>query len=242
LPAGGTYLGVLVLTQSAEENAFPRLASSLQGGRIPDWKLEAVEERDSILAIRSDGVRLLLVAGVQLVTTEGLEVLGVAASPEPCEKRPLEETLELVRDAGGLPILAWGFGKWWGRRAKVVLEALRTEDPSGLFVSDSGVRPNLSTRPRLLQLSRKLGFRNLPGTDLFPVAGDEQRAGSFGSYVPMRLSSGTPLADLLDQLRSAGTDPKMYGRGLSCRRFLRFQASALWKKHAPEILKVAPFC
>lgn len=226
--------GVLVLTQAPGEDSFSRLQQALQGGSVPEWKLTETDESISFLAERSDGTRLLFVAGVQLVSREGLEALGIGTFSVPSRRLSLRRSLRSIREAGGLAVLPWGFGKWWARRGRVVLDTLESESPSDLFVADSGVRPQLSPRPRLLILSERLGFRTLPGSDPLPVGGEESRPGSFGSLVATHLPAAKPATHLIDQLNGEATLPRPFGGGTSFPQFVRLQSVMLWRKHLPS--------
>ena len=136
--------GVLVLTQAHGEDSFSRLQQALQSRSVPDWELRETDESISFYAVRTDGSRLLIVAGTQVVSREGLEALGIGTVSEASRQVPLREGLRSIREAGGLAVIPWGFGKWWARRGSVVAEALESESPSDLFVADSGVRPRPS--------------------------------------------------------------------------------------------------
>ena len=71
------------------------------------------------------GQTLYVIAGRQIITRERLEVLALCTAKEFADGEEVETVLDKVRRAGGLPVLPWGAGKWWGTRGRIVTELLR---------------------------------------------------------------------------------------------------------------------
>lgn len=135
--------------------------------------LEGVEESESRLLgrWRDGGVPVVFYRGAQLVSEENLELLVIGASPD-TGKLPamVDEALAL----GSVVLLPWGFGKWRGARGQVV-EAVLANPRPGLFVSDSGTRPNSGLGASLLQgvFERVARYKRLDGSDPLPMPEEE---------------------------------------------------------------------
>ena len=127
--------------------------------------------------------RLLLFAGRQIATAEGLEILSLVNDREVPDALPFPEAAARVLDTGGIPVLPWAPGKWSGSRHAIVRQAIVSLAPRGLLLCDSSIRPAFFPEPSLFHLARRLGVPIVAGTDPFPVAGEETLAGSYGSLL-----------------------------------------------------------
>lgn len=72
------------------------------------WLLTPTLEDRSLSARRQDGQTMILVAGRQLTTREGLEVLAIGTRTPLADGLPLDETLARIRAADAVPVLPWG--------------------------------------------------------------------------------------------------------------------------------------
>ena len=173
-------------------------------------------------AVRASGERMVIVAGRQIVTRERLEVLALGKDLEIPDGLSMADTLEQVRESGALPVLPWGFGKWWGRRGSQV-ESVLQEDRE-LFLGDSAGRLEGGIAPRLFRQAREIGIRLLPGTDPLPFSSHAGRAGSYGFRLPGAADEHRPATDLLRRIRQAG-QPRTFGRRAGLVRFLKDQTA-----------------
>lgn len=213
--AGQAGTGYLLLTESAGVHWFRRWRGGLKTG---GWRFELTMEEESLLAVNGVGERLVLVAGRQIVVRERLEVLALGKDLELPDGLTLRETLERVREIGALPVLPWGFGKWWGRRGAVVAETL--DQDGELFLGDNGGR--LGREPALFQQARRLGIRLLPGSDPLPFSRHEGLAGSYGFMLTHAVDLDRPAETLVRRIRESG-QPRVFGRRAGLPRFLRDQ-------------------
>jgi hypothetical protein len=188
------------------------------------WRLEQTGEAMSVVARREEEM-LVLVAGRQLVSTEGLEVLALATDAKFLIQRPLRELVEQVRVAGGVPVVPWGFGKWWGRRGRVLMELLGRAGDDPLFMGDSGCRPAGAREHAAFRAARQSGVPVLAGTDPLPLAGQVRRIGAFGVVMPALLEGARPGAQIGGFLRALGQTPEFYGRRDSALSFMVSQVS-----------------
>jgi hypothetical protein len=158
---------------------------------MSNWMLRSTAEPSSLLAARGPRI-LFVIAGRQLITAENLEVLALATTDSFPERMPMKETVRAVADVGGIPVIPWGVGKWFGRRGAVVKRLLQEEDYPALFLGDSGNRPTFWPTPSNLKRARENSIRVLPGTDPLPFASESTRVGSFGFAVRGQLNKEYP--------------------------------------------------
>jgi hypothetical protein len=111
---------VLVLTERLDCDAFGDLFS----GKISpsdSYKIEHTAE-DCSLKITSKELQssLYLIAGQQVNTIEKLELLAFGCPNKIPAKLSWQATFELIRAAGGIPIINWAPGKWWFKRGQLI--------------------------------------------------------------------------------------------------------------------------
>jgi len=216
-------LGVLLFTESAGENAFRRFHAEA-GDRLPaGWQFLRTGESLSLLAVRDGEIRLLLVAGRQVVTSERLEILALGCDSDIPDGSTFERALRDVRRAEALPVLPWGLGKWWFRRGRIAADIVERQDPGDFFLGDNAGRPYGSPRPALFARAESRRIKILPGTDPFPFPDHVGRAGSYGFVLAHALGRETPAQDLKAALRSDDAQLRPYGRGEALFGFVRDQ-------------------
>ncbi|HET7313791.1 hypothetical protein [Salinisphaera sp.] len=222
--------GMLLFTHAAGDDAF----GGLRTGSVGHWSLSATQEPISMRAHRDEAPPLTLVAGRQIATAEGLEVLALGAAGPFADHEPMETTIDAVRAQDGIPVLPWGFGKWWRRRGAIVqrLAADRARFPL-LFLGDSAGRPRIAPRPRLLAQAERLGRAVLPGTDPLPISGEENKAGRLIFRVERELDTERPFADLMHWLKHRDISPPAFGVYEGTRTFIRRQIEMQLRKRWP---------
>ncbi len=206
-----TTPGCLLLAEARGEQWFRRCRDAAGGPAAGGWTLAATAEEGS-LVVRRDWDRLFLIAGRQIVTREGIEVLALATAAELADGLPLAGVLEWANAAGALAVLPWGFGKWWGARGTAVRQALGRHAGEPLYLGDSGGRPRGLPAPRLLREAAGRGIRVLPGSDPLPLPGEERRVGSYGFVLRGAFDEHRPAASLRRLVPAAAGQPPSYGR------------------------------
>lgn len=162
------------LTERYDEQALAAVATGL-----PGWSAEELER--GLWHLRHERAPdLYLVAGRQVATSERLEVLGLGLHGRVEEGRTVEETVRTVRDAGGLPVLTWAFGKWAGTRGRMVRTLLQRMGPGDVLLGDTSLRPAEWPEGALLRRARARGFVVLAGSDALPMASEERYLGRYG--------------------------------------------------------------
>ena len=176
---GLDWLGCLLLTETAGADVFAGLKVRT-GTCAGAWRFRPTAEDCSLIACREGEQPLVLVAGRQIVSAERIEVLALGATAALPDGKTLAQTLAMVRAAGALAVLPWGFGKWLGRRGRLVAEQIAAARPGDLFPGDNGGRLALSLRPRLFALAEARGLAVLPGSDPLPLPQEVAKVARYG--------------------------------------------------------------
>lgn len=226
---GSRFLGVVVLADHARAEGFTRLSSLctsevesesalLKGG----WRIRKTRESNSLIASRSGCRALVVVAGRQVRTREGLEVIAVGTRHAFSDGQPLDILLPHVAEVGAVPVIPWGLGKWLASRGRHVRRILKERTHPSVFIGDNGNRLASWPRPHLFRVAELQGIRNLPGSDSFPLPGEHAFSGSCGAILWGHLDPDEPARSLLDLLRNEH-EWERYGEYAPVRRFLRNQ-------------------
>lgn len=211
-------IGILLLAEVKGVNAFAQLVEQQQqlNQQLSGWEISSTHEAISLRLTHTSGQTLLIMAGRQVVTQEGIEVLALMTDGMLADGLSLEKTLIEAIAANGLPVLPWGVGKWLGKRGKLVQAGLAS-DPDTLFAGDNGGRPSFWPLPGFCK-------RQLPGTDPLPLSYEVERPGSFGFLTQACLNWDTPGECLKQVLSCPQPDIQPYGRAQSPWRFLKNQS------------------
>ena len=161
-------------------------------------------------------------AGRQLVSREGLEVLALLCRADFRDGETAAVLVDQVRAAGGIPVLPWGFGKWLGKRGRILEELCNHRDRS-FFLGDNGGRPSLLPLARPLRRVVRDGGRLVSGSDPLPLAGEEERVGAYGIRIDADLDPAEPARGLRALLSDDAVACAGYGLPLGTGRFLANQ-------------------
>ncbi len=235
------FSACLLLTETRDAGWFRRSREvSDTKGR---WTFLSTGEESSLWALNPaqspTGERLLLIAGRQIATREGLEVLALGHDLDVPDGLPLDEVLDRVRESGALPVLPWGFGKWWGSRGARVDAALRERQGLELFLGDNAGRLGVAGPPRLFREARERGVPVLPGSDPLPFPRHAGRAGSYGFVLEGALDERRPAESLLARIRGLDGPPRVFGRCAGPLQFLRDQVAMQWRRRSAASPRVA---
>lgn len=203
--------GVLLLTETATEGAFARLAAR----KTASWGCEQPEETALILRW-PDRPPLVVIAGRQFQSAERIEVLGIGTRAPGRDGAPLAQLLETLIAEEVPAILPWGVGKWLGRRGEIVAEIVAARP--GLLLGDNAGRPAGWPDPALFA-----DHVVLPGTDPLPRRGAEAGIGRYGFVLDGPLDLAQPASDLRRRLATLKTSPDPFGRRVSTLRALTDQ-------------------
>jgi hypothetical protein len=220
--------GVLMLAEMHGIHWFDSIGEDL--ALPPQWQLQRLpQDPVSAQAVSGDYV-LSIVAGRQVVTAEGIEVLTLGTRGTVQDKLSLSDTLAAAAATKALVVLPWGAGKWLGARGKLVKETIDAHSQPPLFAGDNGGRPVFWPEPAVFAAARRKGRPVLSGTDPLPLPAEEQRVGSFGFWVDGAVSTVSPGTELCEKLTVA--DPRSvhaFGPLQNPLRFVRNQAALRMK-------------
>lgn len=219
------FLPILFLTETQSDHYFEFLYQMAQqgGGSIPGWMVNLTGESCSVCVTSATGQQMLLIAGSQIVVEENLEVLALATSERIPDGLPLQKVINKVNDNGGLPVIPWGFGKWIGRRGKILEALLQSNEFPTLFLGDNAGRPSFWKNSPYFKQAVAKQIKILPGTDPLPFASETNRAGRFGFWTHGSLDPQYPAKHLKQILLDPSTQLQAYGALENPLRFVRNQ-------------------
>jgi hypothetical protein len=215
--------GCLAFTESAWDHHFQAFREHANRLAPPRWRFEHTKEDFSLIANRDDGTSMIMLAGRQLVTADGLEVLAIGTAKEFADGLDTREAIAAVQDSGALAVLPWGFGKWWFKRGSLAEEIIDTAERKAFFVGDNGGRPTLSSQPSLFRRARQRGIRVLPGSDPLPFSSQSATVGSFGFVLAGHLDEHQPGESIKAAILKHDGEFQHFGRGESLISFCRQQ-------------------
>ena len=223
------FTGILLLTETSKDKWFERLtdyADNKDGNgnkAIGDWAFRHTDENCSLYARGGKNQGLFLIAGRQIVTAEKLEVLALATDKSLKDGAPIEQAIQSIQDMGAIPVIPYGFGKWIGRRGKILRDLLKKTERTKLFLGDNGGRAKFLPRSSYFKQAEKKGIRVLPGSDPLPFPFECQRAGSFGFSAEGAVSTTHPARDIISILLDSTITFQSYGQPEPFLRFFRNQ-------------------
>jgi len=234
-----SFAGVLLLTESQDENGFNRLLAQVEqkegkrSGAATIWTGQTTGEPTSARFTAGNRAPILVVAGRQIPTQERLEVLAVGTRRKFKEGRPIRTVIQEVAQVGALPVVPWGAGKWVGKRGRLVDELVGSSDLPLFFLGDSGNRPRFWPYPVQFRRAEEEGIGVLSGSDPLPVPGEARRVGSFGSVLRGgldALDSDEPASGLKRTLMAPATSLSPFGAPEALSRFVRNQLKMQFRK------------
>lgn len=219
------FQAVLFLTETSNENYFEQLRQSAQNGENPieGWSIRLTEEDCSLCIAHPEEQEIFIIAGSQIIVEEDLEVLALATTKRLPDGLPLAKVIHEVIHNEGIPIIPWGFGKWMGRRGKILSRLLRDNRFPILFLGDNSGRPSFWSYPPHFTQAEIQQIRILPGTDPLPFPSEVDRPGRFGFSVQGSLDPQRPASGLKQLLLSPDIQLQAYGPLESPFQFFRNQ-------------------
>lgn len=208
----------LLLVETRADDAFGALARAAERDERIDaptlaWRVRVTREPQVLEVHRADGASLSIVGGYQIETRERVELLALGTRERVPDGEEFYATLAAVVAAGALAVAPWGFGKWWGARGRLLERALASaaRGELTLAVGDSGGRPALVGRPRLLRRAAAAGLPIVAGSDPLPLPSQDARVASYGFALTGLPVDALPWATLREHL-VRGAAPRPFGR------------------------------
>jgi hypothetical protein len=236
---------MMCLTETCGTTRFHALSDGARPGirgRAPadgDWVFFRGDDARSLIAVHGKYGELELVAGRQIVTAEKIEVLALGSLKQWDDGLPAAAVVQSVLEAGAIPVLPWGFGKWLGRRRRVIETLIEEFGEGTVYLGDNGGRSTILPIPPEFALARERGMRILPGSDPLPFNSECDRAGSYGfrvDHVPVRDFAWPDLCIMLQRGEGKLTP---FGSLESPLRFARNQLAMQYKTRVASRKKAA---
>ena len=193
-----------------------------KGERLPPNVQPETLDESAMRLLFPDGDRVVVLAGCQVACRERIEVLGLGCRVRIADGTAANDAVLQILAAGGIPVLAWGVGKWLFKRAGVVRELLAQFPPSKLLLGDTSLRPVFWPEPRPMRKERLAGRRVLAGSDPLPPAGEEDMAGRYFTLLDTHCPVTGTVAECIRQaLRDPSIPVQHAGHRNSLAEFLR---------------------
>jgi hypothetical protein len=232
------FTGILLLTETSVDNWFRHLSDYAEGKNIPlikkkyKWKIRHTSENNSLIVESEGSKKLLLIAGRQIATSEGLEILALSTVDNFKDGNPIKKLIADIKDKDGIPVIPWGFGKWLGRRGKILSDLMMEAEHNNFCLGDNGGRPKFLATPFHFKLAKKKGIRIFPGSDPLPFKAEYSRAGSYGFSIFESISFNYPWRDLKNILNKSELFINSYGSFENPFRFLHNQIAMQIRKRS----------
>lgn len=215
--------GCLMFTESQRADYFHRFADGWAIGDGP-WRMRPTAEEVAVAALRDGQPRMFLIAGRQIVTAEGIELLALGSLGLIPDGGSIRAVVRRVQEAAAIAVAPWGFGKWRGHRGAILRELIEVEGAGGFYLGDNGGRLRWSRPPRLFRMATAGGVLILPGSDPLPFRAQESYAGRYGSVLRGQVDLQHPL-ESIKRLLAQGGQPSFYGRREGLLNFVRYQVA-----------------
>ena len=156
---GNDAVNIMLMTETMAANYFDSLyqLADTKSQQYRGVTLYRTAEDCSLLVMLENGRKLFLIAGRQIVTAERLEVLALGTAQKFQDGEPIIEVIDKVKSLGALVVIPWGFGKWIGRRGKIVSKLLKDYDNRSFFLGDNSGRAAFLPTPQYLAFGQKRG-------------------------------------------------------------------------------------
>lgn len=224
------WCGVLMLAEMKTASWFEDMLAA-GTTRAGGWILRADPEDELVLRANAGEREILIVAGRQVATREGVEVLTLGTRTVVPDGLDLQDTLDQAARLGAVLVLPWGAGKWTGRRRQLVHDALMRQSPP-VQAGDSGGRPAFWPAQGDFAAATAKGL--VSGTDPLPLPGEIRRVGSVGCWMDAPLPHRRPAQWLCERLRTAtSTQLLPFGERLPAAQFVRSQVALRRARRGP---------
>ena len=173
----------LFLSERQGCNFFEQLMSGRLRPSGQNYSIEQSSEKNVLIVSDREGGQLYLIAGRQIVSRERLEVLALTADLNIPDGGNIHDLIRQIIAGGGVPVLPWAPGKWFGDRGEIVLSVFDSIPSHQLLVGDTSMRPLGWGEPAIMRYAERKGVKILAGTDPLPFAGQEDVVGSYGTLL-----------------------------------------------------------
>lgn len=218
------YQSALCLTESYGANIFEKLKKTAKNN-IPIGKYSLNLTNSSNVLKINNKHPLFIISGKQIITKENLEVLAIGLENEYDDGIRIEKVLSDVINSHCIPIIPWGFGKWIGKRKKILENLILNNEYFPIFLGDNGNRTWFLHKSRLFKIAQRKNIFNLQGSDPLPFSREVTKPGSYGIILDDCLDERNPFESLYQILIHTESQFQVYGKLESLLYFLKNQIS-----------------
>lgn len=181
LGQGEGVIAVVIVVDRSGQDSFARFRREAASFGL--WREAPAQPPDDVSEVGTiswEGKSLCVIRGVQYVSVEKIEVLGLGVARSVPDGAPASELIDLIRREDGVACLPWSPGKWLGQRGRVVSRLMKSFSPGSLTFGDIAIRSLCGPPSLLLRRAKRREFSILSGTDPLPRSDDTELVGSFG--------------------------------------------------------------
>jgi len=207
------YILIWLLTERSDCNFFKQVIDAPHKFGNDNIKFLPGDENEAILVEIEGKPMLYILAGRQIVTKEGLEILSLASTYYQKDKeKSIGEVINSIVNSGGIAALNWAPGKWFFSRGKVIKRVIEEYAPENLVICDTSLRNTLWPMPKLMIAAQKRGFKIIAGSDPLPFNSEEKYIGSYGFYLTGDFDINYPAKSLQLLLKQAQVNISFFGK------------------------------
>jgi hypothetical protein len=225
-PGDNNYQKVLLFTEGKDDDYFSRFKANGNIDKQSEYEFENTQEGCSIILSKNKHPLCYILAGRQIVTREKLEVLSVASNQKIEDGLPIKEVVKKLIDNKQIVVLAWGVGKWFFKRGKIIKDIIERYHSPYLFIGDNSARPSFWPTPKLYKLARENNIGNISGSDPLPFIKEQSRVGTYGFAIEGDFQPSKPAESFCRLLISNKTNMKLLGRQDNIFSFIKRQVKS----------------
>jgi len=233
-------IGCLVLTETSEDHFFREFREEALK-KIPAQKnqisFHPTSENYSLMVKKDGLMKLIVIAGRQVVTQEGIEVLALGCDSEFQDGMSILDTIKSVQEHGALAVLPWGFGKWNEKNVSVLFSLIESEKENSFFLGDTSARLCFLKEPSLFRFASSRGVPILAGSDPLPFSSHGKNAGRYGIVLKGKIDFEKPMTSMKYLLCHNKEQPQIYGRRENILNFCYFQTAMQIRKRFRKIVR-----
>ncbi|NQT25501.1 hypothetical protein HQ585_09100 [candidate division KSB1 bacterium] len=212
LPSNSTI--VWLLTERNDCRLFDEITETPNLFTQSNRQVRMGKEPGALLIQQEKLPDLYILAGRQLVSTDGLEVLALTGWKKcPDRKYPAIDLIKQVNECGAIPVLNWAPGKWFLKRGKIVRDLIGTsKKPFPFVIGDTPLRHSLWSQPKQMKQAIRKEIKMLAGSDPLPFKGEESMIGTYGNAVQGVFDPDKPVTSVRNILKDSKSKIQIIGK------------------------------
>jgi hypothetical protein len=228
---GSPFERILLLSEARDKDFFSYFKERGRWSDDSPYRFLETGEEEALILARGEQRLCWLLKGRQIVTRENLEVLAIASKQTIADGLPIETVIRQIEAKQELAVLAWGFGKWWFKRGKILKNLVETYNSPYLLLGDNSGRPTFWPVPQPFKRARSMKISIINGSDPLPFKGEEAKVGSYGFSLEGDFREDEPAKSLREILVSLEPKIDFFGRRDGAISFLQRQSKIYSKKY-----------